>query len=994
MNNNNNDIIKTYLKIEPTKKSNNSLYSIDLKNNIFSLFSLEQNKQDFELDKIFTNKDENSYIYEIICLNTIKECIKGTSYSFISFGETINNKMEFLIGDLVNNYKNINYYGIFIRLLDNLINKKNDKEFDYSIKFSNFLIFENNLIDLTYFGNKKKDEYDIDTNLFLSNALKIKNDSNILKNMNKINVSNINEIIKYLRGIMEFIYKLERNVYSKSNICFIIYLINEHLNKTISTISFISLCGSEHLYAEEIQKLTNKNNNGNDKDKKVIEATKSSIEIRFIFDSVINCVANNNYIKNKNEEKSHHKEVNKEVNKEINKEKIKKEDKKELSKLTTVLYDICFGKHISNIKFRFIGNIRPIEGYYKSLRDVLLFLFDCSKIMKKILNSKKNLTETVKSPRDEEIFNLEYKIKLQSKTISDLHNSIENQNKKIIFLEKSYREQINIIKKYFNFKGDINILLSGDLNTKEMEYVENLKNHNLLVLKYENTIENLEKKLSSANDEIKKLKNKLNTKEIDQTMINYYLSVKNGQDKKINFNDSETLKDLYNKIDKLKKEIINKNKIIEELKKDLNNKNEIFCKFSKTIINQMENSEQNEANEPPKKADKKKKKKKEKEKEKDLNDSEVTDVTLRQELVQMKIKEQKSTEELKEKYNYILLEKKNTIYELEHKFEKIDEVYKYEFKKTNGELTKIYGMIISLISYIENNKKELLIQKNSAELEKIVFSIKDDIKRENYPFLFKELDRQKKKNEKKERNEDSKDDENSTKSEKNNEKNKEIKIEKNNEYENMTRDEVIEKLKNKIKRLILSYDIQLKKYNNNIFLMGLQQRTIDKLKREINIYKQTLKNKNIPLPIIGLNNNTINNESKNSKNNKLIEKRIQKSISFNSEKGKFDMHLLNFNKFKENDLYNFDSFRQPSTSNTNFNSLFRPSSPDSSYSNTNSNNFNTTSLLNKNKANNTTHVLFMQKKIVNNEYKNRRPFSAIKQRENSKFDRKISKSKV
>ena len=525
MNNNNNDIIKTFLKIESSKESNNSLYSIDLQNNIFSLYSQGQNRQDFELDRIFTNKDENSYIYEIICLNTIKECIKGMSYSFISFGETINNKIEFLIGDLVNNYKNINYYGIFIRLLDNLTNKKNLKEFDYTIKFSNFLIFDNNLIDLTYFGNKKKEEYEIDTNLFLSNALKIKIDSNIINKMNKINVSNINEIIKYLRSIMEFLYKLDKNVYSKSNICFIIYLINEQLNKTISTISFISLCGSEHLYAEEIQKLSNKTNNNNDKDKKVIEATKSSLEIRFTFDSVINCVANNNYIKNKNEEKSHHKE--------INKEKIKKEEKKELSKLATVLYDICFGRNISNIKFRFIGNVRPIEGYYKSLRDVLLFLFDCSKIMKKILNSKKSLPESEKSPRDEEIFNLEYKIKLQSKTITDLNKNIESQNKKIVFLEKSYREQINIIKKYFNFKGDINILLSGDPNTKEMQYVENLRNHNLLVLKYENTIESLEKKLSSANDEIQKLKNKLKAKEIDQTMLNYYLSVKMYKIKKL-----------------------------------------------------------------------------------------------------------------------------------------------------------------------------------------------------------------------------------------------------------------------------------------------------------------------------------------------------------------------------------------------------------------------------------------------------------------------------
>ena len=48
-----------------------------------------------------------------------------------------------------------------------------------------------------------------------------------------------------------------------------------------------------------------------------------------------------------------------------------------------------FWEKYYNIKFCFIGNIRPIEGYYKSLRVILPFLFDCSKIMKKILHSKK-----------------------------------------------------------------------------------------------------------------------------------------------------------------------------------------------------------------------------------------------------------------------------------------------------------------------------------------------------------------------------------------------------------------------------------------------------------------------------------------------------------------------------------------------------------------------------------------------------------------------------
>ena len=980
MNTINNDIIKTFLKINEKNQSKNSLYSIDFSKNIFTLYSQDKNKQDFELDKIFTNTDENSYIYEIICLNTIKECIKGTSYSFISFGETINKKLEFLIGDLVNNYKNINYYGIFIRFLENLLLKKNEKEFDYSIKFSNFLIYENNLVDLTYFGNKKKEEYGIDTNLFLSNAFKIKNDLNIINNMNKININNINEIIKYLRYILEFLYKLEKNVYSKSNICFIIYLINEPLNKKVSTVSFISLCGSEHLYAEDIQNVINKNNI-NEKEKKGMEATKSSIETRFTFDSIINCVENNNYIKHKIEEKKYFTEMYK--------DKIQIEDKKILSKLTTVLYDICFdNNNNTNIKYRFIGNIRPIEGYYKNVRDVLLFLFDCSKIMKKMINSKRN-SQIAQSPRDEEIFNLEYKIKIQSKTINDLNNNLDRQNKKILLLENTYKEQINAIKKYFNFRGDINILLSGDENTKEMKYVEKIKNHNFLVIKYESTIDNLEKKLAIAEDEIKKLKNKLSSKELDQTMINYYLSVKDSQDKKLNHSNTEILKELYNKIDKLNKEISNKNKIIEELKKDLDKKNEIFCKFSKTLSGQMEGWTQVNSKEISKKNEIKNKNKKND--LNDLNESELSDITLRQELVKMKIKNQKALEELKEKYKFILLEKKNTIYDLEHKFEKIDEVYKYEFKKINSELTKMHGMLISLISYIENNKKNIIIEKNSTELEKIIFSIKEDININNYPFLFKEIENQKKL---KENNEENKEDENSMRSEKNEEEKKEKNIKKD---EDLSKDELIEKLKNKIKRLTLNFDIQLKKYNNNIFLMGLQQRTIEKLKREINIYKQTFKNKNITPPIISLNINMNNNEIKNeNKKNKQENKVIQKSFSFtNNDKGVFKIPLLKYpkSKLKESDIYNFDSIIAPSTNNTNnINSFFRPSSPDSSYSNTNSNNNINNSFLYKNNINNINKTLLNQKKGVN-ENKNRRPFSAIRQRDNFNFNKRSSKTK-
>ena len=156
MEQNDNDLIKTFLKIEKTEDDVNNLFCLDKKNKIFSLISLDGKKTDFELNKIFNNDDENSYIYEMICQNCIEEYIKGINFCFISYGETVNNKFEFLIGNVMTNYLNINNYGIFLRFLNELLTKKNKKEFDYSIKISNFLVCEDNLLDLTYFGGKNE----------------------------------------------------------------------------------------------------------------------------------------------------------------------------------------------------------------------------------------------------------------------------------------------------------------------------------------------------------------------------------------------------------------------------------------------------------------------------------------------------------------------------------------------------------------------------------------------------------------------------------------------------------------------------------------------------------------------------------------------------------------------------------------------------------------------------------------------------------------------
>ena len=118
---NSKEYIKTFLKVEKTGDNEDSLFSLDEKHKIFSLNSLNKEKLNFEFDKIFIDKDENSYIYENVGNNFIQEYIKGINYCFISFGENFNKKFETIIGDIKENFSKVNNYGILMRFLDELL---------------------------------------------------------------------------------------------------------------------------------------------------------------------------------------------------------------------------------------------------------------------------------------------------------------------------------------------------------------------------------------------------------------------------------------------------------------------------------------------------------------------------------------------------------------------------------------------------------------------------------------------------------------------------------------------------------------------------------------------------------------------------------------------------------------------------------------------------------------------------------------------------------
>ena len=162
--NDNNDIIKVFIKLEFSETKIQNLYEINKSRKIITIYDTENNPYHFEFDKIFNNIDTNSYIFEEICLNCITQNFEGISFSFISYGETNSNKFNLLFGKILeeNDQININNHGLFIRYLNDLM-KKNIM-YNYDIRLSLMLIYEDKLIDLFdlfNLDNKNNNNYDL-----------------------------------------------------------------------------------------------------------------------------------------------------------------------------------------------------------------------------------------------------------------------------------------------------------------------------------------------------------------------------------------------------------------------------------------------------------------------------------------------------------------------------------------------------------------------------------------------------------------------------------------------------------------------------------------------------------------------------------------------------------------------------------------------------------------------------------------------------------------
>ena len=733
-----NDFVRIYLQIHFPKIEDKPYYKIDFDKNILVLFdSINRTSSEkdgiFEMDKIFTNENNNLYIYEEICSNTIKDTLNGESHVFISYGNTISDKLKLLIGDVNDSYSVIEHRGLFPIFLEKLINEINNNinyRENLSINLSYFLIFNDKLIDLSNFIGKNFSE--INENNIFNIAIDLEKDENI-KKIKKVPTENINDVIFFINKLFLFLMnqeeESEHHLYSRSHFSIIVYIINNN-GKIISTLTFILLNGSE---IKNIKNNPPKNINIAKEQihKNNVSISLNAINSQYTYDSIIYALKNNNYINKIQEKDIKDKNANTEID---------YTEKNKISNLSRLLYDICFSPKITHIKFRIIGTILPNTGYYDTCKDTLMFLFNCRKAISttsknkdnlEVRNSSRSSTNKSKKSRKNSIFDLENKIKFQACTIADLNKNLEKRNEKIFELEQYYKKQVEVLKNYFGFSGNVDVLLTGDENTPDYIEAQKIKDAKDDINYYKKSMKNLEKKMENKENEIAALKNEFAIKLNDRTMVKYYLGVNEMKKKKEK--DNKNRNNVLSQIEIFEKELKMKNNIIKKLEKELETKTNIIMSIPKIIKNHMEKKDD----------------------ENSINSGEIIYVKNKKkevdktDLIQMARFNTEEIKILKEKYENILKQKDKEILENNYNINKLENDSKTNINLYKDELNKLYNLFMRFLNYCQQDFLLFFKQKTSMpslikkkeEFELYLKNTEKEINVFNFPFIFKVLNK-------------------------------------------------------------------------------------------------------------------------------------------------------------------------------------------------------------------------------------------------------------
>ena len=622
----NNERIRVYLKIKPSNPSDKIFYNVSKDKKVLSLLdniTLDDNKKSkkITIDKIFTNKDENSYIYEEVMLNCVKNSLKGDNYTFIFYGDSNSEKHQLIIGT-PDCYENINNRGLFPRLLDRYINKIDSNEIlsdSISLNLSYIMINNNNLIDLTQLmgiENKVLEKLTKDDLIkkYSKDIRPDKNNLNLLKSIKKTPVETVNDPLFFLLQILNLFYKLEAssNHFLTWSYFIIILYVTDNDGKTVSTLSFIIIPGNEillHRYAKR------KSFFGVERKETAISmALKNNAnECFFTIEDILACLdiksldIENDKDQEKEKGKDSHNNIKTNKVNDENKNKLIEKNKKHenKSKLFNLLGNLAFDTNDKNAqyyrKYVIIGSIFGNSGFITYTKDTLNFLLQCKKFSGQKITNKSHgnidnafFDEKLKA-KNEQIYDLESKLKTQETKLNELNNIMDSKESNLKALQENYKEQIKSIKEELGFKGDINNLLNQNINSEEYEYtlkVRNTTENN----KIKNIkIEELKQQINQIEIVIKQLRTLLDVKENDATMLDIVRSVREAKAKKreemvLRNIAGEKIEDLRKKNEILKNKILGYKNEMTLKKNILNGLPQIFAK-DMNIKNQYDNLE-------------------------------------------------------------------------------------------------------------------------------------------------------------------------------------------------------------------------------------------------------------------------------------------------------------------------------------------------------------------------------------------------------------------
>ena len=625
--------VQVYLRIKKVRhKESKDYFHISNNSTEFALYDEAKKTKTKDTVELSTNyileegSTENLLAFENVCRNSLFEVFQGQRMLYLTYGLTKTGKKSLLFGE-ENSKTNINSRGLIYRFVDKMLYETKNKQTNISIYYNFYCNLSNKVLDFSKLLSIT--DLDILTEQELMAMFEdIKLDKDYENEMNKTQINEMGEFMIIIQKVLTVLYKLEVydiKVFSRSSLILNVQLYENDTGNKTSNVCFCAMSAAEMKSSEHNYKMN--------KIKYCINVNSDSINLIQIL-----------------------KDVN-------------KSDFNRFEYFNNKIYDsflvYCLKNNFEEpTNARIIGCVFPAPFHYSKVLDTVM-------VLKRIVaNRSDNVCkfDDEEENKDDIIYDLSNKVKTQEKTIDKLKDNINEYKTKINNNDIKYKDNLELIKKCFNFEGDIIKLSQNDNHySKESQFARKIRD-----CLSQNKV--LQRKLDEKDHTIKDEKNDKERIQIEKTvlendkaMVMMYNKIKEN-----NITEEKKLKILldYNKekehMKKLNEQLISQN---ENLRKEMEDKNKQYKDLPDVLKNNNKN--RNDIGEM----------------KRELKSN--YDKLLKYELRLMKENHAKELSISKNKAELLLRDNKSKIRELE------DEVFNHQYSHKN-QINKFYEELMNL----------------------------------------------------------------------------------------------------------------------------------------------------------------------------------------------------------------------------------------------------------------------------------------------------------